>query len=215
MSKKKRTYVEIEDLEDPIPAGGRIMKCPSCGAPVTSEICDECGVETGMHPVTGNMEYQQMECKAVGLDDRMILPPVIGMLLMYISACSLFKQIAQMREFGYGGADEKELMLIAVATAIGSVVSVAILARNLLRYFLVRTKGEAVHAKVCGYDFDAPRITEHSTKYVKLLAATSSGRKYIHYRMSQPQKFYSIGQSVQIMIYKDMVLIPKNQSGHR
>ena len=42
----------------------RQMNCPSCGAPVVSEICAYCGMVTGLDTAGADMEYPVLECKA-------------------------------------------------------------------------------------------------------------------------------------------------------
>ena len=208
MGKRNHIQPEPSEWEEPIPAGGRIMRCPSCGAPVTAEICDECGAETGMHPVTGNMEYQQMECKSVVMDDTKILMPTI------LAVVCGFAAVAAADE---AGAADPTMLLISLLCAVGSIAGIVILMRNLLQYIQVKSKGESVRAKVCGYTNDTMKIKQSKqyTKIVKLLAETSGGRKLIFYRLYKPVKPYPVGQNIEILIYKDLVLIPKNQKNHR
>ena len=51
--------------------------CPSCGAPIVSEICQYCGVATGLNTAEAQMEYPVLECKEATLGFWTIWFPMI------------------------------------------------------------------------------------------------------------------------------------------
>ena len=42
--------------------------CPSCGAPIVSEVCAYCGTPTGLSTAEADMEYPVLECKEATLN---------------------------------------------------------------------------------------------------------------------------------------------------
>ena len=51
--------------------------CPSCGAPITTEVCPYCNVFTGLKSSDANMEYPVIECKEAHVGFWNVVFPMI------------------------------------------------------------------------------------------------------------------------------------------
>lgn len=178
--------------------------CPSCGAPVVSEICAYCGTKTGLHTAEADMEYPVLECKEAIINFWTLWFPMI-----FASA------------FGIAGL----IILILVITGIGSwqilflgapfllIGSVAffLVIRALSRYGKVKTRGKTIQATVYGYMDDNVMINNRPAQIVKLLVQTPNGPRFLLYQLGNTVKPYGINDSIDLTVYQNYFLIPKNK----
>lgn len=181
----------------------RQMNCPSCGAPVVSEICAYCGMVTGLDTAGADMEYPVLECKAAVVNFwNLWFPMIFAAAFGFAGLVVLIIGIAV-----------SEAMLIVIGlpfTAIG-LVSLVMVLRTLLRYLKVKSRGEIIRARVYGYIDDEMHINDRPAQIVKLLVQTPKGPRFILYKLGNTLKPYGINDSIDIMVYREYFMICENK----
>ena len=188
--------------------GTQPKNCPSCGAPVVSEICAYCGTPTGLNTAAANMEYPVLECKEATVNFWTLWFPMIfaaafgfpGLLVVGIGAV------------GFG---EWTMLMIGAPFLMIGLVAFVLALRTALRHAAVKKHGKIVQATVYGYLDDSVMLNDRPAQIVKLLVQTSDGPRFILYELGNTLKPYGINDRVEMMVYQDKFLICENVSAIR
>lgn len=178
--------------------------CPSCGAPVVSEICAYCGTATGLNTAEADMEYPVLECKAATLNFWTVWFPAIFAGAFGLAGLS----VLIIGILGIGGIT---MLLIGLPFLLIGIVAFILMLRTILRYAKVKKNGKMIQATVYGYMDDNILINNQPAQIVKLLVQTPNGPRFILYKLGNTLKPYGINDNVDIMVYQNYFLIAKNK----
>ena len=177
--------------------------CPSCGAPIVSEICAYCGTATGLNTAKADMEYPVLECKAVVLNFWTTWFPSIFAFAFGTPALILLLCTFIVRDI--------TMLLIALPFLLLSVGFGSFIAFTFLRYKKVKSRGKTIQGVVYGYVDDNVMYNNKPGQMVKILVQTPNGPRFILYRLGGTVKIYGINDTLNIKVYKNLFLIPKNK----
>ena len=178
--------------------------CPSCGAPLVSEICAYCGTATDLNTAEADMEYPVLECKAATLNFWTVWFPAIFAGAFGIAGLSVLI-IAIVVNVGF------TMWLIGIPFLLIGIVALVIMLRTIMRYIKVKKNGKVIQATVYGYMDDGVLINNKPAQIVKLLVQTPNGPRFILYKLGNTLKPYGINDSINIMVYQNYFLICKNE----
>jgi len=176
--------------------------CPSCGAPIVSEICAYCGSATGLHTAQANMEYPVRECKEATVNFWTVVFPMIFAVAFGVPGLAMLIVAA----VGYG-----TMLFVGLPFFLIGAVALGLTLRTLLRYAKVKKRGERIRATVYGYMDDHVLINDRPAQIVKLLIQTSAGPRFILYQLGNTLRPYGVNDTVDIMVYGDYFLICKDK----
>lgn len=185
-------------------AENRQKVCPACGAPVVSEICAYCGTATGLNTAEADMEYPVLECKAAILNFWTVWFPAIFAGAFGIAGLSLLL-VALL------GSGDITMLLMGLPFLMIGIVALCLMLRTIRRYIIVKKNGKTVQATVYGYMDDDVLINGQPAQIVKLLVQTSKGPRFILYKLGNTLKPYGINDNINIMVYQNYFMIPKNK----
>lgn len=175
--------------------------CPSCGAPIVSEICQYCGVATGLNTAEAQMEYPVLECKEATLGFWTIWFPMIFVVAFGLPGIIMIPF----------GLFQIILFLIGIPFILISAGALFLVLRTLIRYAKIKSKGKMIQATVYGYMNDNLLINNQPAQIVKLLVDTPNGPRFILYSLGNTMKPYAVNSTINIMVYKNYFMIPKNK----
>ena len=184
-----------------IRSGNTDKNCPSCGAPIVSEICAYCGTRTGLDTAEADMEYPVMECKEAAINFWTIIFPMIfagafgipGLVMLILAAL-----------FGEGN-----LLLVGIPFFIIGAAALFFVLRTVVRYVKVKTHGKRIRAVVYGYMDDKVMLNNRPAQIVKLLIQTPVGPRFILYQLGDTLKVYGINDTIEIMMHRNYFMICK------
>lgn len=182
----------------------RPQNCPSCGAPVVSEICAYCGRATGLRTAEADMEYPILECKEATISFWTVGFPmifagsfgVIGLIMLVIALTS----------FG-----EPALLAVGLPFFLIGAAALFFALRPIIRSSKIKSKGIMIRATVYGYMDDGILINGRPAQIVKLLVRTQGGPRFILYQLGNTLRPYGINDVINIMVYKNYFMICKNK----
>ena len=181
--------------------------CPNCGAPVTTEICPYCNVMTGLDTKSADMEYPVIECKEATMGFFQVVFPLIFAGVFGFSGICM-----PIMFFSIGGdVFPKSLILFFLPFALIGVIVFIIGIKPVIRYMLLKTKGQEIDATVYGYMDDNVFINGNSAQIVKLLVQTNDGPKFILYQLGDIKQPYKINSVIKLRVYKDIFSIDKKK----
>ncbi len=175
--------------------------CPNCGAPIVSEICQYCGVATGLNTEQAQMEYPILECKEAVLSFWTLWFPMIFAVVFGIPALIMLPFALVTVIFLFVG-----LPLFVVG---GGAMFVVI--RTLVRYSKIKKHGKPIQATVYGYMDDNILINDKPAQIVKLLVETPNGPRFILYSLGKTVKPYAVNSTIDLMVYKNYFMITENK----
>jgi len=82
--------------------------------------------------------------------------------------------------------------------------------RTLLRYVTVKKRGAPILATVYGYMDDNVLLNNRPAQIVKLLVQTNEGPCFILYQLGSTVKPYGIQDRIEILVYRNYFMIPRN-----
>ena len=179
--------------------------CPSCGAPVVSEICAYCGTATGLHTASADMEYPVLECKEATLNFWTVFFPMIFAVMFGIGA--LIPATISLIGHGNGG-----VLLIGAPFLLISLGALTFVLSTVSRYLKVKRHGETIRATVYGYMDDNVLLNNRPAQIVKLLIQTQNGPRFVMYQLGSTVKPYKVNDRIDIMVYGKYFLICKEQN---
>lgn len=178
--------------------------CPSCGAPIVSEICAYCGSPTGLNTAEADMEYPVLECKEATVNFWTLWFPMI-----FAAAFGIPGLI--MLVIGATGYAMGSLFLIGLPFALIGAVALFLTLRTVARHVKVKTHGKTIQAVVYGYMDDNVLINGRPAQIVKLLVQTPDGPHFLLYQLGDTVKPYGIHDKIDIMVHQDHFLICGNK----
>ena len=186
---------------------GSQRNCPSCGAPVTTEICPYCHVATGLDTKTADMEYPVIECREANINFfNCVFPMIFAVSFGFFGVPFPFIlfQIVTSTEVGSGAFDV--VFFFGVFAAI-AVVALVFALKPIIRYFIVKLNGKDIESIVYGYMDDNILLNDHPAQIVKLLVDTNDGKKFILYQLADTKQPFKINSKLKLKVYKDIFLI--------
>ena len=182
------------------------ITCKFCGAPVRTEICPYCGKPTGLDTASAPMEYPELSCKETNLDFWGIVFPLI-----FAAAFGFFGFLFPIAFSSLTG-EGLFVNIVCIPFALISIVSLAIVVKNLYMYLIVIIDGKEIEGRVYGYMDDTVLYNDIPGQVCKLLVTTSQGKRFIMYQLKNTTKPYPINKIIPIKVYKDrFLLIDKNK----
>ncbi|MBQ8878586.1 MAG: hypothetical protein IJ029_07635 [Lachnospiraceae bacterium] len=178
--------------------------CPSCGAPVVSEICAYCGMATGLNTAEADMEYPVLECKAAALNFWTVWFPAIFAVSFGIVGLSTLI-------VGITGFGDMTMVLIGIPFSLIGIVAAFLVIRTLWRYLVVKKNGKLTRATVYGYMDDSVLINDRPAQIVKLLVQTPNGPRFILYKLGNTLRPYGVNDNIDILVYQSYFLITKKK----
>lgn len=178
--------------------------CPSCGAPIVSEICAYCGTKTGLNTAKANMEYPTLECKEATLNFWTICFPAI------FAGAFGFSGLAMLLVYTFSFRDFI-FLLIGIPFFVGGSVTAYSIVCTLLRYAKIKKKGKSIQATVYGYMDDNVMLNNQPAQIAKLLVQTPNGPRFILYQLKSTLKPYGINDKIDVMVYQNYFMICKNK----
>ena len=178
--------------------------CPSCGAPIVSEICAYCGTATGLDTAKADMEYPVLDCKEATLSFWTVVFPMIFALAFGLPG--LIMPVIGM-SVGKGGM----LALIGLPFLAIGIAAWVIVLRTVFRYIKVKKNGKVIRATVYGYMDDHVLINDRPAHVVKLLVQTQDGPRFVLYQLGNTVKPYKINDTIDILVYQNYFLICNNK----
>ena len=178
--------------------------CPSCGAPIVSEICAYCGTATGLDTAKADMEYPVLDCKEAALSFWTVVFPMIFALAFGLPG--LIMPVIGM-SVGKGGM----LALIGLPFLAIGIAAWVIVLRTVFRYIKVKKNGKVIRATVYGYMDDHVLINDRPAQVVKLLVQTQDGPRFVLYQLGNTVKPYKINDTIDILVYQNYFLICNNK----
>ncbi len=184
--------------------GNRQRTCPSCGAPVVSEICAYCGTATGLDTEKADMEYPVLECKEATLNFWTVCFPLIFALAFGLSGLAVM--IIACTGFGNFG-----MLLVGAPFLLIGIAASFLVFRTVSRYVKVKKRGKTIQATVYGYMDDNILINDRPAQVVKLLVHTQNGPRFILYQLGNTVKPYGVNDKINIVVYENCFLISGNR----
>ena len=182
--------------------------CPSCGAPVVSEICAYCGRPTGLRTTEADTEYPVLECKEVTMNSWTVGFPLIFAVMFGVAAALVLTMAFGSFGRGFGNGF---LVVMSIPFLLIGVVASFLALRPLLCYVKVKKYGKKIGAVVYGYVNDNIFINGRPAQVVKLLVQTQRGPRFIFYQMGNTVKMYGINDKINILVYKNYFMICKDE----
>ena len=176
--------------------------CPSCGAPIVSEICSYCGTATGLDTARADMEYLVMECKEATINFWTVVFPMIFAVSFGIASLIVLTIVVT----GFGN---NSILLIGVPFFLIGTAALFFALRTISRYVKVKKHGKRMQATVYGYMDDNVLINNRPAQIVKLLVQTPQGPRFILYQLGDTLKVYGINDTVDILMYQNYFMICK------
>lgn len=179
-------------------------RCPYCGAPAVSEICAYCGTPTGLSTAEVDMEYPVLECKEALISFWTLWFPMIFAFTFGTAGLLVLALVLT-------GTVKWNVLFIGMPFMIVGGVSFFLAVRTLSRHVKVKTKEKTIQATVCGYLDDDWVINNRPAQTVKLLVQTPRGPRTILYQLGNTLKPYGINDTIDLVVYQNYFLIPKNK----
>lgn len=175
-------------------------KCPSCGAPIVSEICSYCGSPTGLVTAEADMEYPVLECKEASLGFWNVWFPAIFAVAFSFAGIMTF-MITLMSGEAFGVA------FIGLPFLLIGIAATFFVVRAFFRNAKVKKNGKMITATVYGYMDDNVLINGQPAQVVKLLVQTPGGPRFILYKLGNTLRPYGINDTLDIMVHENCFMI--------
>ena len=179
--------------------------CPSCGAPVLSEVCQYCGCRIGNVNTTElSAEYETIDCKNASLSFWTTLFPLIfGVMFGFVGfIVPIFVEQPPQEEF--------PLRLFCIPFALVSAGAWAVIIYTLYKHILVTRKGKEITGTVYGYMDDAINYNHRPGQVCKILLDTREGKKFIFYSILGANKPYPINGKLRLKAYRNYFMVLEN-----
>lgn len=183
--------------------------CPNCGATVSTEICPYCNAPTGINNIVQDVQNNEavINCKEANINYFGIVFPLIFAIIFGFFGFGMPLIFAMIDIEGLRVA-------IAVCTifAMVSIVATLIVIKNLVRFLIIKIKGEEINGIVCGYMNDNLFINNVPAQIVKVRIDTPEGPKIALYQTKDVNRPYGINQTIKLKVYKDIYYIEPHQN---
>lgn len=172
------------------------IRCPNCGAPVTSEICQYCNSSTGLNTGKANMEYPVINCKEANIGFWTVFFPMI-FALSFGSIAIIFQIMIN---------DWRVLLFTGIFGVI-AIVALILTIIPIIRHMKISKNGKSIEATVYGYMDDNILLNGVPAQIVKLLINTTDGKKFILYKLGTTKKIYKVNSIIKLKVFKDNFFI--------
>jgi len=186
----------------------RKINCPSCGAPVTMELCPYCGVLTGISSAEANMDYPVLDCKEVIIDRYSIK--------FMLTMGAAFAAIGIAILVFFSGFFKEELVFVSFIACPFIIFGLGMAASTLIpfvRRIRLKMLGRKIQATVYGYLDDDVIIDGRPGQILKLLIKAPGGRRFILFQLKNSSRPYELHSTIDVMVYKDYYMICTEQPG--
>ena len=156
-------------------------------------------------------EFPQMKYKEARLTVGMVLVGIIVAVIYALAVCFLFGELREVIKYGSQKNDEGSLLIMILVFSLIALVLVFAVIQSIVWHIKVKLMGERVPARVRRYTNDTLRVKDRPAQIVELLVNTPDGWRSILYRLHCAERPYYINSTIEILMYKDLVLIPKKQ----
>jgi len=183
------------------------QNCPNCGAPITSEICPYCGLNTGYQELKDYNNLPKIDCKEAHIGFWTTFFPLI------FAFGFGFAGLVMPISFMISGDENFDglTLLFFVPFALVGIVAAYFSIAPLVRLFLIKTKGTEIDGLVCGYTNDNVTLNGAPSKVAIIKIDTDEGPKLIHYQLGDTVCPYEIQSKIKLKVYKDMFTIIKDK----
>ena len=182
--------------------------CPSCGAPVVSEICAYCGSATGLHTDDADMEYPVLECKEATVNFWTLWFPAIFAVAFGTAGLTVLL-------FSSSAYGSPAMWLIGIPFLLIAAAASFFALRTVLRRRKVKKHGKMIRGIVYGYMDDNVQINNRPAQIVKLLVQTQDGPRFLLYQLGDTVKPYGIHDRIDLMVYQNCFMICRNRESVR
>ena len=196
---------------------GSKRNCPSCGAPVTTEICPYCHVATGLDTKNADMEYPVIECKEANITFfKCAFPIIFGIFFAFPAVVFPLFTIGStliVNEMGDANVGMNIILMflpfliVPLIFGVIGIISIIIGIKPLIRKSKVKKYGKDIEATVYGYMNDNIYYNGNPAQIVKLLVNTNEGKRFILYQLGDTKKPFKINSKIQLKVYQDIFLI--------
>ena len=196
-----------QQIMPPVPKGGRT--CPTCGAPVLSEVCQYCGTYIGAVATSElTPEYELIHCKNARLSFWGIaFPAFFGVPLLCGGIGSIVATLAFPSEaLGFRVTP----VLMSFPFMLIGAVALFILFSNLKRFLDTKKHGVVREGIVYGYMDDVVSYNNNNGQQVKILLDTAEGKKFILLPLGTTAKLYEVNSPIRVKLYKNFAMITKD-----
>ena len=181
----------------------KIYRCPNCGAPVVSEVCQYCGALTGINTDEADMLYPSLDVKEAHFTFwNTIFPGIFAIMFGFFGF--IFPLI-----FNSFGEGDNFVKIICIPFALIGLGALFIILKTVYYNIVVSTKGEAIEGTVYGYMDDNITYNGVPGQKMKILIRTMSGNKFLLYSLHSPDRPYPVNDRIKLKVYKDMCKIYK------
>lgn len=175
--------------------------CPACGAPAVSEVCQYCGVATGLKTAEAQMEYPILDCKEAALNFFSFWFPMIfavafgvpALIMLPLSIITIVLLIVDIPFLLIGGG------------------GLFFVIRTLIRNNEIKKNGKLIQAVVYGYVDDNFLVNNKPAQKVKLLVNTPEGPRFIMYSLGKTIKPYAVNSTIDLLVYKNYFVIQEKK----
>ena len=188
----------------PTPEGGRT--CPTCGAPILSEVCQYCGTYVGQVATSElTPEYELVHCKNAKLTFWSIgFPAIFGFAFLFGAIGSMVSTMV----LPSAGLEFRLMpVLMSLPFMLIGAIALFILFSNLKRYLDIKKLGVVREGVVYGYMDDVISYNDNNGQQVKILLDTAEGKKFILLPLGTPVKLYEVNSPIRVKLYKNYAMI--------
>ena len=181
-------------------------KCPHCGAPILSEVCQYCGNYIGETETADlTAEYPVLECKEAGISFWDLAFPAI--FAFSFGFAGIFSALILADLPSELGRNDQWMRVFPLPFAIIGNIAFIIPVVTIVRYLLVSLKGKEIVGTVYGYMDDTIAYNGVNGQVVKILIDTREGKRFIFYRLGHTKKTLPLNGKVRIKVYKNLFRI--------
>ena len=175
--------------------------CPSCGAPITAEICPYCGTATGYTGTEEDLDFPVLECR------EFFFSPTDSFFALLIPAIFIFGGLAVLLVFWLAHNAPGVIIFTGPFIVLGICFAVGP-ARQLINYIQIKHFGKMLEAMVFGYMEDK-NVTVNGRKgqIVKLLINTEDGPRFLLYQLRSTMRPFGLHEIVELRAYKDFYFL--------
>ena len=182
-----------------IPEEGR--KCPKCGAPVLSEVCQFCGTYIGEAASSDlTSKYPLVECRNLKVELKNVdFPLIFGGVFLCVSV-PLFIISFFIDDMTHEADGAGKFML-------GGLAAVYIAIKKVFSIRAIKKAGVVEKGIVYGYTEDKVTYSGVNGQMVNILVDSADGKKLIRMPLGTTAKVYEVNSEVHVLINENYAMI--------
>ncbi len=190
-----------------IPEEGR--KCPKCGAPVLSEVCQFCGTYIGEAASSDlTSKYPLVECRNLKVELKNVdFPLIFGGVFLCVSV-PLF--IISFFIDDMGGDTQGMgtfIKFLMIPFMLGGLAAVYIAIKKVFSIRAIKKTGVVEKGIVYGYTEDKVTYSGVNGQMVNILVESADGKKLIRMPLGTTAKVYEVNSEVHVLINENYAMI--------